>query len=343
MDTAGNSPLMEVRQLKKFFPLRTGLLAAGTSNREGRHLKALDGVDLAIRPGQVMGIAGGSGAGKTTLGLTMLRLYEPASGAILFDGKEITRVPNRDLKPFRRQAQIIFQDPYGSLNPRFTVARAVVEPLIVHGIGNKNERLDQVKHALEVVELVPPERFLDRFPHELSGGQRQRLCIARAMVLGARFLVADEPVSMLDVSIRAEILTLLTSLVHDFHLGVLFVSHDLASMRYVCDTIGIMYRGRIVESAPPDTLIGRPLHPYTRALVAAVPAMDVGAGRARVVIKAELKSTAELPGGCRFRLQCPRAGALCGDAEPELKEAEPGHAVACHLPWSDHREGTRTR
>ncbi len=330
MEIAMPGAVMEVRQLKKYFPLKTGLFAAD-SHDETRYLKALDGVDMAIRPGQVMGVAGGSGAGKTTLGLTMLRLYEPASGSIFFDGKEITRIPNKDLKPFRRQAQIIFQDPYGSLNPRFTVARTVVEPLIVHGLGKGAQRMEMVKRALEVVELVPPERFLDRFPHELSGGQRQRLCIARAMVLGARFLVADEPVSMLDVSIRAEILALLGSLVRDFHLGVLYVSHDLASMRYLCDTIGIMYRGRVVESAPAREIINRPLHPYTQALIAAVPAMDVGAGRARVVIKGELKSSAQLPSGCRFRLQCPDATDRCAEEDPALKEAEQGHTVACHL------------
>jgi oligopeptide/dipeptide ABC transporter ATP-binding protein len=286
---------------------------------------------MEIEPGQVIGIAGGSGAGKSSLAMTMLRLYEPTSGSVFFEGQDITRRSSRDLKSFRRQAQIIFQDPYGSLNPRFTVARTVLEPLLVHGIGSRREQEARVNRVLELVELVPPQRFYNQYPHELSGGQRQRLSIARAMVLDARFVVADEPVSMLDVSIRAGIIALLQSLVQQFGLAVLYISHDIASMRYICTTVQIMYAGKIVETGPVEEVVQRPLHPYTKALISAVPEMEVGAQRARSSLKGEPLSPTAVPRGCRFRHQCAFAMDICAEEEPALMDVASGHSAACFL------------
>jgi oligopeptide/dipeptide ABC transporter ATP-binding protein len=322
---------IEVADLKKWFPVRKGFLASLVS-REQSFVHAVDGVSFKIKRGEVFGLAGESGSGKTTTGRLLLRLIEPTSGTIHFKGKDITTISEKKLKPLRRKIQIIFQDPYESLNPRMTINDILAEPLMVQNVaGGEAEVMEKVVQILKDVELVPPEEFLLRYPHELSGGQRQRVSIARGFILSPEFIIADEPVSMLDVSIRADILNLMLDLVEKFNVSFLYITHDLALARHMCDRIAIMYLGKIVEMASVEKVVYEPLHPYTEALIGAVPIPDPTAERIKVVIKGEIPSPVNPPSGCRFHTRCPVVMDVCFKEEPPLIDVGKEHYVACHL------------
>jgi oligopeptide/dipeptide ABC transporter ATP-binding protein len=324
--------LLEVEGLVKHFPVRGSALSRLWAGRP-RVVHAVDDVSFAVGAGETLGLVGESGCGKTTTGRLVLRAIEPTRGRIRFEGEDVTALNARDLLPFRRRVQIVFQDPYTSLNPRMTVGRMVGEPMLVHGLAARAEVGERVQHLLDMVGLRA--EHAQRFPHELSGGQRQRVGIARALAVGPRLVVADEAVSALDVSVRAQILNLLVELRDRLGLAYLFVSHDLGVIRFVSHRVAVMYLGRLVEVAPASRLFARPLHPYTQALLAAIP--TVGDGRASIfdepgqLIQGELPSPIDLPRGCRFASRCPQRFAPCGETEPALEQVEPGHAVACHL------------
>jgi oligopeptide/dipeptide ABC transporter ATP-binding protein len=324
--------LLAVEDLAKHFPIRGGLLAR-VLGRAGRAVRAVDGVSFTMEPGETLGLVGESGCGKTTTGRLVLRAIEPSRGRIVFDGEDITALPADRLLPFRRKAQIVFQDPYTSLNPRMTVGRIVAEPLRVHGLAAAADVPNRVRTLLDMVGLLP--EHAERYPHELSGGQRQRVGIARALAVGPRLIVADEAVSALDVSVRAQILNLFVELRDRLGLAYLFVSHDLGVVRFVSHRVAVMYLGALVEIAPTAQLFKEPLHPYSQALMAAIP--TVGDGRSSIfddparLLPGELPSPIDLPRGCRFASRCPHRFDRCDDVEPALREAEPGHMVACHL------------
>jgi ABC-type oligopeptide transport system ATPase subunit len=307
-------PVVAVSGLKKHFTLGGGFIAS-LLGRPARVVKAVDGVDLVIRKGEVFGLVGESGSGKSTLGMTVLRLYRATEGSVRFLGQEITDVEGADLKGYRRNAQMIFQDPYSSLNPRLSVAQVVEEPLKIHGVRDKAERAVRVVEALRRV-LMPPAEYLHRFPHELSGGQRQRIAIARAIVLEPKFIVADEPVSMLDVSVQAGILELLQQLSRELGLAILYVSHDIATVRYICDRIAVMHFGKMVEYGDVRAVTGKPMHPYTKRLMAAVPSVDPTVKRKRVSLVEGEKSP---------------SNEVCTHQGPHWTEVGPDHFVACHL------------
>jgi peptide/nickel transport system ATP-binding protein/oligopeptide transport system ATP-binding protein len=329
--------LLEVDGLVKHFPLWQGPLAR-LAGRPAPVVRAVDGVSFSIAPGETLGLVGESGCGKTTTGRLVLRAIEPTSGRIRFDGDDITALADGALLPFRRKAQIVFQDPYTSLNPRMTVGRIVGEPIAVHRLAAPAELPARVTALLEMVGLQP--EHAERYPHELSGGQRQRVGIARALAVGPRLIVADEAVSALDVSVRAQILNLLLALRERLALAFLFVSHDLGVIRFISHRVAVMYLGRLVEVAPAAELFRRPLHPYTQALLAAIP--TIGDGTASIfdepgrLIEGELPSPTSLPRGCRFASRCPHRMARCREVEPALAPVAPKHMVACHLHGDAH-------
>lgn len=314
--------LVDVRDLKAWFPIRAGFFG-----RPVGHVKAVDGVSFKIQQGRTMGLVGESGCGKTTVGRTMLRLIPAAGGRVIFDGQDVLQIPGRRLKPLRRQMQIMFQDPYGSLNPRMNVEAIVSEPLIVHGIGDGMQRRQRAAELLDQVGLS--RRYLDRYPHEFSGGQRQRIGIARALALGPRFIVCDEPVSALDVSIQSQIVNLLMDLQNQLGLTYLFIAHDLAVVRHISRQVAVMYLGRIVEYADREALFTRPLHPYTQALISAIPQPDPAGRRKRIVLGGEVPSPANPPSGCPFHPRCPLAEPRCSREVQILEDKEPGHSAAC--------------
>ncbi len=318
--------IVEVRGLKKYFPVVSGVIA----QRVVGWVKAVDDVSFTIRRGETLGLVGESGCGKTTTGRCLIQLDRPTEGSVLFEGQELTRMSDEELRPLRRQMQIVFQDPYSSLNPRMTIGQIIAEPIRVHALAhNGSECRDRVAELLKVVGLNP--LMADRYPHELSGGQRQRVGVARALALEPKFIVCDEPISALDVSIQAQIINLLEALQERFGLTYLFIAHDLSVVRHISDRIAVMYLGKVVEIADRQEIYDNPLHPYTRALLSAVPIPDpeVEAKRERVVLRGEVPSCLKPPSGCVFHTRCPIAIKECSQEVPELREISPNHLVAC--------------
>jgi len=316
--------LVRVRNLVKHFPVRAGLL-----QRTHNWIRAVDGVSFTIREGETLGLVGESGCGKTTVGRTMLRLTKPTSGSVEFDGREIFHLGERELKDVRREMQIIFQDPYASLDPRVPIGDSVMEGLNLHGLGNPEERFQVM---LDVLQKVGLEAYhARRYPHEFSGGQRQRIGIARALALLPKFIICDEPVSALDVSIQSQILNILKDLQAEFNLTYLFIAHNLSVVEHISDRVAVMYLGKIVEMASRDDLFRRSFHPYTQALMSAIPIPDPHITRERIILTGDVPSPLNYPNGCRFRTRCPAAMEQCAQAEPEFFEVEDEHWVACWL------------
>lgn len=321
-EARAQGPLLETRQLTKYFYSSGGLLKG-----RKRAVRAVDGIDLAIREGETFGLVGESGCGKSTLGRTILRLIEPTGGSVLYRGQPIEALGREELRLLKRKMQIVFQDPYACLNPRMTVLDLVKAPLDVFGIGTGEERVAKVVDMLEYVGLGG--QHLNRYPHEFSGGQRQRIGIARALVLEPEFIMCDEPVSALDVSVRAQVLNLMRRIQAERGLTYLFISHDLSVVRHISDRIGVMYLGRLVEVTGKDELYRRPLHPYTKALLSAIPIPDPEVKRERVLLKGDVSSAYDPPAGCRFAARCPYATDRCRNETPALRELAPGHQAAC--------------
>ena len=321
---SANPPVIEVKDLKKHFPVKKGLL-----RRTVGQVYAVDGVTFTVRSGETLGLVGESGCGKTTAGRAAMRLVEPTSGSIKVEGKEIIGLSKTELRPYRRQMQIIFQDPFSSLNPRMTAGDIVGEPLLVHGVANAKERQEQVSALFARVGLRPAQ--MSNYPHQFSGGQRQRIGIARALALGPKLIVGDEPVSALDVSIQAQVINLLMELQAERRLSYLFISHNLAVVEHISHQIAVMYLGRIVEYADTRSIFTNAQHPYTEALLAAVPVPDPAIKRKKIVLQGDVPSPVKPPSGCHFHTRCPYAVARCKVEAPPLREIAPGHHVSCHL------------
>lgn len=321
---------MEVNGLTKYFPVQTGFLDAMLSKRR-EYVHAVDGIGFSITKGETFGLVGESGSGKTTTGRILVRLIEPTSGEIRFDGELVTKMTPAESQAFRRRAQIIFQDPAAALNPRMTVGNAIKHALDIHRIGSDAERREEVMRMLKRVGLTPPENFYEKYPHQLSGGQRQRVVIGRAMILKPEFVVADEPVAMVDVSIRAQILDLMASLKQELGLTYVFITHDLATANYFCDRIAIMYLGKIAEIGMKGEVFKSPKHPYTVALMSAIPVPDPKHKPERLIPHGEIPSPITPPSGCRFHPRCPKAFDRCPKEDPKMTTISSSHEVACHL------------
>jgi oligopeptide/dipeptide ABC transporter ATP-binding protein len=331
--TNGSDPLVEVRDVKKYFPIREGLL-----QREVARVHAVDDVTFSVHAGETLGLVGESGCGKSTLGRTIVRLFEPTEGSVYFEGRDISKLGSRALRPLRREMQMVFQDPYASLNPRKRVGSIIGSPLKIHGIEDKEGRRTRVQELLETVGLSP--EHYNRFPHEFSGGQRQRIGVARALALRPKLVVADEPVSALDVSIQSQMLNLLDDLQREFSLTYIFIAHDLGVVRHVSDRIAVMYLGKIVELSPAEDLYQRPIMPYTEALLSAVPIPDpdLAQQRERIVLEGDVPSPINPPSGCRFHPRCRYMTDICQEVEPPLVDYGRGHLAACHHPLNVDRE-----
>jgi len=319
--------LMRVENLVKHFPITQGIIV----QKQVGAVHAVDDVSFNVYQGETLGLVGESGCGKSTTGRTILQLYRPTSGSVTFDGVDLVHLKGEELRLMRRKMQMIFQDPYASLNPRMTVGEIVGEPLVVHKVASQKEIDERVENLLSLVGLNPA--FASRYPHEFSGGQRQRIGVARALALQPSFIVCDEPISALDVSIQAQVVNLLEDLQKQFNLTYLFIAHDLSMVRHISNRIAVMYLGIIVELADREELYLKPLHPYTQALLSAVPIPDpvADAKRARVILKGDVPSPVNPPSGCRFRTRCPIAEDICAEQKPDFREAKPGHFVACHF------------
>lgn len=317
--------LIEVKNLVKYYPVHGGIL-----NRMVANVKAVDGISFSIKEGETLSLVGESGCGKTTAGQTLLRLYEPTSGEVYYKGRNLANMKGSEIKAFRRDLQIVFQDPYGSLDPRLPIGESIAEGLKIHKIGTAQERFEMVLKAMSRVGLQDFHAL--RYPHEFSGGQRQRIGIARALVMEPKFVVLDEPVSALDVSIQAQVLNILKDLQDDLHLTYLFVAHNLGVVEHISDRVAVMYLGKIVELSTRETVFNAASHPYTVALLSAVPNPDPNARRERILLKGDVPSALNPPSGCRFHPRCSYADKQCSMVEPELNEVAPGHFVACHHP-----------
>ena len=326
MSDNNHHPLLKVDNLVKHFPIM-----AGVFQRQVGVVHAVDGITLDVRPSETFGLVGESGCGKSTAGRTILQLYRPTAGHVYFEGIDLAGLKGEDLRRTRRRMQMIFQDPYASLNPRMSIADIVGEPLMVHNIAKGAELTDRVNEALVTVRLSPT--FSSRYPHEFSGGQRQRIGLARALVLQPAFIVCDEPISALDVSIQAQVINLLEDLQEKFNLTYLFIAHDLSVVRHISDRVAVMYLGILAEMASRDELYSHPLHPYTQALLSAVPVPDpvVEEKRQRIILEGDVPSPVNPPSGCRFRTRCPLAQKICAEQVPVWREVAPDHWVACHL------------
>jgi oligopeptide/dipeptide ABC transporter ATP-binding protein len=325
-------PLLRIEGVKKHFPITRGIIL----QKKIGQVHAVDGVDLEIYPGETVGLVGETGCGKSTLARVVMRLYDPTDGRIFFDGQDITRIKGGRLRELRREMQMIFQDPFASLNPRKTVGSIIGEPFRLHKTVPRNQVRDKVRELMELVGLNP--EHYNRFPHEFSGGQRQRIGVARSLALRPRLIVCDEPVSALDVSIQAQVLNLLEDLQAEFNLTYLFIAHDLSVVRHVSDRVAVMYLGRIVEMAPGDVLYRNPKHPYTGALLSAVPVPDpdLAAKKKRIILEGDVPSPIDPPSGCRFHPRCPRAQfPVCKDRDPALEPFHEGQVAACHFPLED--------
>lgn len=316
--------LLEVKHLKKYYPIKGGLLG-----RDIGQVKAVDDISFTVKKGETLGLVGESGCGKSTTGRSLLRLIEPTEGQVLFEGKDVTAMGKEQLRKIRRDMQIIFQDPFASLNPRHTVERILEEPMVIHGIGNARERKQRVLQLLEVVGLS--SYHAKRYPHQFSGGQRQRIGIARALAVNPKLIVADEPVSALDVSIQSQVLNLMQDLQKEFQLTYIFIAHDLSVVKHISDRVGVMYLGRIVELADKHCLYDHPKHPYTKALLSAVPIPDPDVKKERVILQGDVPSPANAPKGCAFHTRCPVAMDICKVDRPTFNDQGEGHFVACHL------------
>ena len=326
MSSNSKERLVEVRGLKMWFPIMRGIL-----QRHVADVKAVDGLNFDVHKGETLGLVGESGCGKSTTGRSILQLYKPTAGSVLFEGHDLVKMKGDELRKMRRRMQMIFQDPYASLNPRMTVGSIVAEPLEVHNIGTKSERTERVRELLKVVGLNP--YFINRYPHEFSGGQRQRIGVARALAVNPAFIVCDEPISALDVSIQAQVINLLEDLQEQFGLTYLFIAHDLSVVRHIADRIAVMYLGKIMELADRDELYRNPMHPYSQALLSAVPIPDpvIEEKRQRIILEGDVPSPVNPPKGCNFCTRCPKVLDICREQEPEFRDYGDGHQVACWL------------